>query len=55
LGAGGFVLLLPSGVVYTTIAVCMRLVCRWRLRRRVDKTIEQIHAATALHANGRDR
>jgi hypothetical protein len=47
-GAAGFVLLLPSGVVYVTIAVCIRLAWRWWLRCRVDKALEEIRAATAL-------
>lgn len=47
-GAAGFVFLLPVGVVYVTITVCMRLVWRWWLRRQVDKALEEIRVATAL-------
>src|SRR5262249_55930242 len=36
-GAAGVVLLLPAGVVYMTIAICIRLALRWRLRRNVDE------------------
>ena len=47
LGAAGFLLLLPAGVVYMTLAICTRLLLRWHLRRRVDKVLAQIQAATA--------
>jgi len=47
-GAAGFALLLPAGVIHMTIAVCLRLAWRWRLRRKVDKALEEIRvAATA--------
>jgi hypothetical protein len=55
LGAAGFVLLLPSGVVYMTIAVCTRLVWRWRLRRQVDKAFAEIRVATAVASHQRHR
>jgi len=55
LGWGGFVLLLPSGVVYLMFAVCSRLVWQWRLRRLVDKAIEQIRVSSALQRRQRDR
>jgi hypothetical protein len=48
LGAAGFAWLLPAAVVYMVIAVCIRLVGRWRLRRQVDKAREEIRVAAAL-------
>ena len=50
-GAAGFVLLLPAGVVSMTITVCIRLAWRWRLRRKVDKALEEIRVA--ITAQGR--
>jgi chromate transport protein ChrA len=41
-GAGGLVLLLPSCVVFLTIAVFIRLVSR----RHVDKALEDVRMAT---------
>jgi hypothetical protein len=49
LRAAGFVLLLPSAVVYLAFAVCTRLMSRWRLRWQVDKAIEQVQVATATN------
>ena len=49
LRAAGFVLLLPSAVVYLALAICARLMLRWRLRRQVDKAIEQVQVATATN------
>jgi hypothetical protein len=49
LRAAGFVLLLPSAVVYLALAVCARLMLRWRLRRQVDKAIEQVQVTTATN------
>ena len=49
LRAPGFVLLLPSAVVYLVLAICGRLTLRWRLRRQVDKAIEQVQVATATN------
>jgi hypothetical protein len=49
LRAAGFVLLLPSAVGYLALAICARLVWRWRLRRQVDKAIEQVQVATATN------
>lgn len=49
LGAVGFVLLLPSAVVYLALAICARFVSRWRLRWQVDKAIEQVQVATSTN------
>jgi len=54
LRAAGFVLLLPAGVFYLVSAICARIVWRWRLRRRVDKAIDEIRVATALQARRQD-
>lgn len=55
LGVAGFVLLLPSGVVYLTLAVFTRVLWRWHLRGQVDKAIDQICAANALPRHLSDR
>ena len=49
LRAAGFVLLLPSAFIYLALAVCLRLISRWRLRRQVDKAIEQVRVGTAMN------
>jgi hypothetical protein len=55
LGAGGVALLVPAGVGYLILAICSRLLWRQRLRRQVDRAIDQIHAATTPQANRRVR
>ena len=48
LGAIGLALLLPIASIYLMLAVCIRVVWRWRLRRKVDKTIAEVQRSSEL-------
>lgn len=48
LGATGLALLLPIASIYLMLAVFIRVVWRWRLRRNVDRTIAETRRSSEL-------